>query len=38
MPECTSIERHPEEDNTLILTFQERFQAEMVSRKFPLMT
>ncbi|CCT61127.1 hypothetical protein [Plenodomus lingam JN3] len=29
MPDCTSIERHPEQPTTLILTFKERYQAEM---------
>ncbi|CAE7028209.1 hypothetical protein CFE70_004058 [Pyrenophora teres f. teres 0-1] len=28
-PDCTNIELHPEETNTLILTFKERYQAEM---------
>ncbi|KAI0607617.1 ccch zinc finger and rrm domain-containing protein [Pyrenophora tritici-repentis] len=28
-PGCTTIERHPEEPNALILTFKERYQAEM---------
>jgi hypothetical protein len=32
MPECTSIESHPEETDTLILTFDQRYQAETVSR------
>jgi hypothetical protein len=27
---CTSIERHPEKTDTLILTFDERYQAEAV--------
>jgi hypothetical protein len=30
MPECTSIEPHPEVPDTLVLTFVERYQAEMV--------
>ncbi|KAL6708105.1 hypothetical protein ACN47E_003539 [Coniothyrium glycines] len=29
VPDCTSIERHPEQTNTLIITFKERYQAEM---------
>ncbi|KAI8941783.1 hypothetical protein NX059_002984 [Plenodomus lindquistii] len=29
IPDCTSIERHPETPTTLILTFKERYQAEM---------
>jgi hypothetical protein len=32
MPECTNIEPHPEEPDTLILTFEQRYQAETVSR------
>ncbi|KAI4643407.1 uncharacterized protein J4E78_009876 [Alternaria triticimaculans] len=28
IPECTNIERHPEQADTLILTFKERYQAE----------
>ncbi|KAH7385216.1 hypothetical protein DE146DRAFT_194267 [Phaeosphaeria sp. MPI-PUGE-AT-0046c] len=38
MPECASIERHPEQPDTVILTFDERFQAEMfldASRNIP---
>ncbi|CAO2653565.1 Nn.00g029760.m01.CDS01 [Neocucurbitaria sp. VM-36] len=38
VPDCTSIERHPEETNSLILTFKERYQAEMFldeSRSIP---
>ncbi|KAF1912783.1 hypothetical protein BDU57DRAFT_550601 [Ampelomyces quisqualis] len=38
IPECISIEPHPEETNTLILTFKERFEAEMfldASRSIP---
>ncbi|KAF1937375.1 hypothetical protein EJ02DRAFT_385846 [Clathrospora elynae] len=38
IPDCTSIERHPEQSNTLILTFTERYQAEMFldeSRNIP---
>lgn len=31
MPECSSIEQHPEQADAVILTFDERFQAEMVS-------
>ncbi|KAF2849777.1 hypothetical protein T440DRAFT_499643 [Plenodomus tracheiphilus IPT5] len=29
IPDCTSIERHPEQPASLILTFNERYQAEM---------
>ncbi|KAF1850533.1 uncharacterized protein K460DRAFT_372761 [Cucurbitaria berberidis CBS 394.84] len=38
VPGCTSIERHPEQTDTLIITFKERYQAEMFlddSRKIP---
>ncbi|RMZ71923.1 ccch zinc finger and rrm domain-containing [Pyrenophora seminiperda CCB06] len=28
-PDCTNITRHPQDANTLILTFKERYQAEM---------
>jgi hypothetical protein len=30
MPECSSIEPHPEQPDTVVLTFQERYQAEIV--------
>lgn len=29
VPDCTSIERHPEQPTSLILSFKERYQAEM---------
>ncbi|KAH7371142.1 hypothetical protein BKA66DRAFT_470221 [Pyrenochaeta sp. MPI-SDFR-AT-0127] len=38
IPDCTSIERHPEQPDTLIITFKERYQAEMFlddSRNIP---
>jgi hypothetical protein len=30
MPECTSIDPHPDLPDSLILTFMERYQAEIV--------